>query len=165
MDKRIIAVIAALVVIGVGAAYYSYSPQNALSKTFATAEFNQVALHLNEPSRTIFIVEMPITNPTGVPVTINEAHYTLLVDGVDYQSRELQNDPVTIAPGTTLKLTRMVQVTGSPIGTQQEEQVSYTLDITCELVGSAESIVGSATMDNVVEAQRSWTYSIGANFD
>ena len=87
MNKRNVAVTAVIILaVAAGAVYYLYSPGGALSRTLGTAHVNQLALHLNEESRTIFIVTVPIHNPTRVPVTIESAEITLLVDGVDYNS-------------------------------------------------------------------------------
>ena len=163
MNKRNVAV-AAIVFLAVaaGLVYYMYSPRGAVSRTLGTAHVDQLALHLNEESRTIFIVTVPIHNPTRVSVTIESAEVTLLVDGVDYSSRVLQNDPVVVNPGTTLDLTKLVQVTGSPVGYQGQGQgqVTYEIGITCNLVGSAESLGLHAEMNQVVEETINWTYDI-----
>lgn len=161
MNKRNVAVTAIVfLAVVAGLVYYLYSPGGAVSRTLGTAHVDQLALHLNEESRTIFIVTVPIHNPTSVPVTIESAEVTLLVDGVDYSSWILQNDPVVVNPGTTFDLTKLVQVTGSPVGYQGQGQVTYEIGITCNLVGSAESLGLHAELNQVVEETINWTYDI-----
>ena len=161
MNKRNVAVTAVIILaVAAGAVYYLYSPGFALSRTLGTAHVDQLALHLNEQSRTIFIVTVAVYNPTRVPVTLESAQVTLLVDGVDYSSRILQNDPVVVNPGTTFDLTKLVQVTGSPVGHQTQGQVTYELGITCNVEGSAKSLGLHAEVTQTVEETINWTYDI-----
>jgi len=48
------------------------NPYSATGRTLKIAEVSQIAPHLVDDSRVIFIVVVPVSNPSNVPVTITE---------------------------------------------------------------------------------------------
>jgi len=67
---RYIALACALVIIGT--VFVFMNPYSATGRTLKIAEVSQIAPHLVDDSRVIFIVVVPVSNPSNVPVTITE---------------------------------------------------------------------------------------------
>ena len=158
MEKRLRYMLVLAVAVCMLAAYYLYNPAAAVTNTLGTAEVNHVALHRAELSDAIFIYNIPLSNPTRTPVTVEKVEITLLVDGTDYASRVMQNEPTTVNPGTTLTLQKLVQLTGSPIGYQSPGQKTYQLEATVKIFASADSLGMSSSQSHAITDQRSWTY-------
>jgi hypothetical protein len=159
LEKRFGYILVVAVVVCIAAAYYLLNPANAVANTLQTAEVNDLALHRAELSDTIFIYYIPLTNPTRTPVTVDSCEITLLVNGTDYASMVMQNNPATVNPGTTVTLNKLVHLTGSPIGYQGLGQKKYTLEATVKILASADSLGMSASQSLTLTDQRSWIYS------
>lgn len=158
MEKRLRYLLVLAVAVCMVAAYYLVNPATAVANTLGTAEVNHVALHRAELGDTIFIYNIPLNNPTRTPVTVEKVEITLLVDGTDYASRVMQNEPTTVNPGTTFTIQKLVQLTGSPIGYQGPGQKTYQLEATVKIFASANSLGMSSSQSHVITDQRSWTY-------
>lgn len=140
-------------------AFILYSPSNLLPRTMKTAEITSIGLHLADESITMLLVGIDIENPSSVPVTITDIDITLLVNGTDYNSLVISGGSVTVEPGQTQSLVRMVQLTGSPIGYQPDgSRVHYLLDITAEITGSTRSLGLEASRTVTVNREMSWYY-------
>ena len=158
MEKRLRYMLVLAVAVCMVAAYYLVNPATAVANTLRTAEVNHVALHRAELGDTIFIYNIPLNNPTRTPVTIEKIEITLLVNGTDYMSRVMQNEPTTVNPGITFKIQKLVQLTGSPIGYQNPGQKTYQLEATMKIFASANSLGMRASQSHAITDQRSWTY-------
>ena len=160
---RYIALACALVIIGT--VFVFMNPYSATGRTLKTAEVSQIAPHLVDDSRVIFIVVVPVSNPSNVPVTITEVNVRMLVNGTDYLSRELQNEPLIVNPGKSFNLHRMVTLTGSPIGFQSPGIRKYTLQTEVEIHGEAKSLgMGSSNSYSFTDT-RTWRYDVSPLFD
>ena len=154
--KLLIPLFAVLVVV---TAFILYSPSNLLPRTMKTAEITSIGLHLADGANTILLVGIDIENPSSVPVTITDVDITLLVNGTDFNSLVLSDNSITIEPGQTQNIVRMVQLTGSPIGYQPDgSKVHYLLDITAEITGSARSLGLEASRTVTINREMSWFY-------
>lgn len=145
-------------VVYVAVAYHFVNPGAAVANTLATATVEDVALHRAELGDTVFIYYIQVDNPTLIPVTIEKAEITLLVNGTDHLSRVMRNEPLTVNPGITLTLQKLVYLAGSPIGYQTQGRRNYRLEATVEVFASAESLGMRAEESRVLTDQQSWTY-------
>lgn len=158
MEKRVKYLLAVAAVVCLAVAYHLLNPGTAVANTLATVEVRDMALHRAELGDTVFIYYIPVDNPTRIPVTIEKVEITLLVNGTDHLSRVMQNEPLTVNPGTTVTLQKLVYLAGSPIGYQTQEKRNYRLKATVEVFASAESVGMRAEKSRVITDQRSWTY-------
>ena len=86
----------ACAVVIVGAVFAFMNPYSATGRTLKTAEVYHIGLHLADDSQVIFIVCVPVSNPSNIPVTITEVNVRMLVNGADYLSNELLNEPLVV---------------------------------------------------------------------
>ncbi len=138
MRNRIRFLLAVAAVVCMAVAYHSVNPGTAVVNTLATAIVEDMALHRAELGDTVFIYYIQGDNPKLIPVTIEKVVITLLVNGTDHMSRVMQNEPLTVNPGTTLKMQKRVYLSGSPIGYQPQGRRTYRLEATVEVFASAE---------------------------
>ncbi len=132
------------------AVYYLVNPATAVANTLRTAEVDYMALHRAELYETIFIYNIPLNNPTRTPVTVEKVEITLLVNGTDCTSRVMQDVPITVNPGTTVTLQKLVHLTGSPSGYQSPGQKKYRLEVTVKIFASANSFGMSGSQSHVI---------------
>jgi len=158
MEKRVKHLLVLAAAVFAAAAFYVLNPWTAVANTLATAQVDDMALHRAELGDTIFIYYIPVDNPTRTPVTIEKVEITLLVNGTDYLSRVMQNEPLTVNPGTGVRLQKLVYLAGSPIGYQNTGQRKYMLEATVEVFASAESLGMRSEDGRVLTDQRSWFY-------
>ena len=151
-----IALACALVI--VGAVFVFMNPYSATGKTLNTAEVSHIGLHLAHDSQVIFIVVVPVSNPSNIPVTITEVNVRMSVNGNDYLSHELQNEPLVVYPGKTYNVQKMVELTGSPIGFQSPGIKRYTLQTEVEIYGEAESMGMNSSNEYRFTDTRTWWY-------
>ena len=158
IKKLIIPAIAALALI---TAFILYSPSNLLPRTMKTATISHIGLHLAEEEQTIFLVSILMENPSNMPVTITDVDITMLVNGTNYSSMAIGSVDITIPPGHEQSITKMVRLTGSPIGYQPSETLQkYELEITATITGKAKSLGLEASRTITISDVRNWFYSV-----
>jgi len=69
-------------------------------------------------------------------------------------------DPVVVEPGSTRQIERLVQLTGSPVGFQEERLVNYHLESSWVLECVARSLGFEASQSVTVGDTRNWLYQI-----
>jgi hypothetical protein len=158
MEKRVKYLLVLTAAVFAAAAFYFLNPWTAVANTLRTAEVDDMALHRAELGDTVFIYYIPVDNPAWTPVTVEKVEITLLVNGTDYLSRVMQNEPLTVNPGTGVTLQKLVYLAGSPIGYQSQGQRKYMLEATVTIFASAESLGMRSENSRVITDQRSWTY-------
>ena len=158
MEKRVKYLLVLAVAICVAVAFYVVNPWTAVANTLGTAEVDDMALHRAESGDTVFIYYIAVNNPAWTPVTVERVEITLLVNRTDHLSRVMQNEPLTVNPGTGVTLQKLVYFAGSPIGYQSPGQKTYQLEATAKIFASANSLGMSASQSHVITDQRSWTY-------
>ena len=160
MNKKYIYTTVIVAVIGLGAVIALYNPWTSLGVTMDSAHVSHIGLHLAEGSQTIFIAVFSVDNPSRVPVTITVDEVTFLINGTGYPSTVMGGDPVVVEPGSTRQIERLVQLTGSPVGYQEEGVVNYQLVSSWVLEGVARSIGFEASQSVTFEDTRNWLYQI-----
>ncbi len=158
MEKRVKHLLLLAAAILAAATFYVLNPWTAVANTLATVEVDDMALHRAELSDTIFIYYILVDNPTRTAVTIEKVEITLLVNGTDYLSRVMFNEPLTVKPGTGVRLQKLVHLAGSPIGYQNTGKRKYLLEATLEIFASAKSLGMRSENSRVLTDQRSWFY-------
>ncbi len=154
--KLLVPTFAVLVIVTV---FILYNPSNLLPRTMETVEVTSIGLHLTDGANTILLVGLSMENPSRVPVTITSVDIELLVNGLSFDSHVLGYGPITIEPGQTQNIVRMVQVIGSPIGYQPDgTKEHYILDITAEVTGVTRSLGIEASRTVTVKREMSWWY-------
>ena len=121
--------------------------------------FKPSNVHRAEGPETLFLVFIPVENPTRVPVTITWVHIRMLVNGTDHLSTEIQQDPILIKPGKATEIQRIVRLTGSPIGFQGEETRMYKLEIIIEMSATARSLGLGASNSVTLSDAIDWYYN------
>lgn len=159
MDRKLICAVAICSVAVLGAVLFLYNPWTALSRTLGTADIRSIALHRAEGPETLFLVFIPVENPTRVPVTITWVNIRMLVNGTDHLSTEIQQDPILIRPGKATEIQRIVRLTGSPIGFQGEETRMYKLEIIIEMSATARSLGLGASNSVTLSDAIDWYYN------
>jgi len=149
----------------IGAAFVFMNPYSATERTLKTAEVSRIALFQAEDYQVCFIVSVPVSNPSNIPVTITEINIRMLVNGIDHSRTLDARERVVLYPGKTFTVQKMVKLWGSPIGFQSQEISRYTLQMEVEIHGEAKSLGMSSSNSYSFTDTRTWTYYIPSLFD
>lgn len=158
-DQRII--ISGAIMITLFAFFYLISPYLSFSKIESTTEIENVVLQYRNYHQATFLVKMNVMNPSSNPVTVEYVKLTLLVNGTDYNSREMQNTPLIINSGHETDVLRTMLAIGSPISTQLEgTKKRYVLETEAEVTISMK-IMGMPLKKNFkLLDNMNWVYDL-----
>jgi len=152
------AIVCAIVIIG--AVFVFMNPYSATGRTLKTAEVSRIALFQAEDYQVLFIVDVPVSNPSNIPVIITEVNVRMLVNGTDYSRMRDARERVVLYPGKTFTVQKMVGLWGSPIGFQSPGTRMYTLQMEVEIHGEAKSLGMSSSNSYSFTDTRTWRYLI-----
>lgn len=87
---------------------------------------------------------------------------TFRINGTEYPSVDQSSNPVTLGPGEVRGIERLVLVTGSPVGFQEEGPERYLLETLWVLKGAARSLGIQSSGQKNLENTTGWWYQIGS---
>jgi hypothetical protein len=161
LERKYVYVAALCSLVAVAAVLALYNPWTPLRATLGSAGVSHVGLHLTQGAQTYFVMVVSVDNPSRVPVVLTFGEISLHVNGTEYPTIDLGSDPVTVGPGETQGIERLVLVTGSPIGFQAEGTERYILETSWELKGTSRSLGLEASREMTLKDATSWWYQIG----
>jgi hypothetical protein len=162
LERKYVYAAALCFLVAVAALLVLYNNLSSVDATLGSAVVSHVGLHRAEGAQTYFLLVVTVKNPSRVPVTMSFEEITFRINGTEYPSVDLGSNPVTLGPRETRGIERLVLVTGSPVGFQEEGTERYLLETIWVLKGTTRSLGLQSSGRKTLENTTGWWYQIGS---
>lgn len=149
-------------------AYVSLTPNVVLTRTLGTAEIKSCTLHKIEPKlhKTQILANFEISNPTLLPVTIQDVEATLLLNGTNYNSTALPRTNLTrltktINPGETKDFSRLIQIQDSPISDTPTTRHTFNMTMKLKITGQTTLLFFTEEETDALTHNQQWIVNTG----